>query len=49
VESIYLTLEIFAGTAEKPVEITRKIRESVAYWRRFIPRDGARLDELVRV
>lgn len=46
VESIYLTLEIFAGTAESPSEIVRKVRESVIYWRRFIPRDGARLDEL---
>jgi hypothetical protein len=47
VESIYLTLEIFAGAAERPIEIAQKIRESVVYWRRFIPRDGARLDELV--
>jgi D-erythrulose 1-phosphate 3-epimerase len=46
VESIYLTLEIFAGTAERPSEIVGKIRESVAYWRQFIRQDGARLDEL---
>jgi hypothetical protein len=46
VSSIYLTLEIFAGTAEKPEHILNNIRESVIYWRHFIPCDGMRLDEL---
>jgi hypothetical protein len=44
---IYLTLEIFAGTSETQGEILKNLRESVDYWRRFIPKDGMRLDELV--
>ncbi len=44
---IYLTLEIFSGTAERPANILRNIRESVAYWRQFIPEDGLPLNQLV--
>jgi D-erythrulose 1-phosphate 3-epimerase len=47
VSRIFLTLEIFSGTAETREEILRKLRESVDYWRSFIPRDGMRLDEIV--
>lgn len=43
-DAIYLTLEIFAGTAELPVDIINKIKDSVAYWRQFIPEDGKPLD-----
>jgi D-erythrulose 1-phosphate 3-epimerase len=46
-DSIYLTLEIFSGTAQKPQEILGNIRESIDYWRQFIPEDGCPLDELV--
>ena len=45
--AIYLTLEIFAGAAERPREILAKLQESVDYWRKFVPRDGTRLDELI--
>ncbi|MHC4873065.1 MAG: TIM barrel protein [Planctomycetota bacterium] len=41
---IYLTLEVFAGTAELPVDIINKLKDSVSYWRRFIPEDGLNLD-----
>ncbi len=44
---IYLTLEIFSGTADYPAQILANMRESAAYWRRFIPRDGLTLDELI--
>lgn len=44
---VYLTLEIFAGTAELPVDIINKLKDSVAYWRQFIPRDGCPLNELI--
>lgn len=44
---IYLTLEIFAGTAELPVDIINKLKDSVAYWRQFIPEDGLALDRLI--
>jgi sugar phosphate isomerase/epimerase len=42
---IYLTLEIFSGTNELNTEIERKIRESVRYWRQFIPEDGMTLSQ----
>jgi hypothetical protein len=46
-DTIYLTLEIFAGAAETPHEIAAKITDSVKYWRTCIPKDGTPLDELV--
>ena len=45
-EDLYLTLEIFAGTAETPSEILGKLRESVGFWRRYVPEDGVRLEDL---
>lgn len=44
---LYLTLEIFTGTADKNRAVLQRIRESVAYWRRFIPEDGLTLDALI--
>jgi sugar phosphate isomerase/epimerase len=46
-EEIYLTLEIFSGTADLPTEIIEQLAESVAYWRTYIPEDGLRLGELI--
>ena len=46
-EEIYLTLEIFSGTAQTAKEILDNYRTSVAYWRKFIPNDGITLDKLV--
>lgn len=46
-EDLYLTLEIFSGTAERPQQSLNNIRESAAYWRQFIPQDGLTLDQLV--
>ena len=43
---IYLTFEIFAGTAELPNDIIQKLRESVLYWRRYVPQDGLPLNQL---
>lgn len=43
---IYLTLEIYPPTAERPNETLRNIRESAAYWRKALPRDGMSLDAL---
>lgn len=45
---IFLTLEIFSGTAEHPADILSDLRESVAYWRDFIPQDGLTLDQLIK-
>ncbi len=45
---IYLTLEVFSGTAESAAEIRRKLRRSVEYWRRYVPEDGCTIDELIK-
>jgi len=44
---IYLTLEIFSGTGEFNRDIIAKMRESVAFWRKWIPKDGLPLDKLI--
>ena len=43
---ITLTLEPFIGTAGNIYDAVDELRDSVAYWRRFIPKDGMRLSEL---
>lgn len=43
---IYLTLELFSGTTSIMHDVLRDCRESVLYWRKFIPKDGLMLDEL---
>lgn len=46
-EALYLTLEVFSGTADIPAQLLHAIRESVIYWRQYIPADGLPLDELL--
>lgn len=46
-KEIYLTLEIFPRTADLPVDIFKGLADSVDYWRRFIPKDGLTIQELV--
>jgi sugar phosphate isomerase/epimerase len=46
VEKIYLTLEIFSSTADINEDIIYKLKESVKYWRKFVPEDGLGLDEI---
>jgi sugar phosphate isomerase/epimerase len=46
-EELYLTLEIFPRTADLPSEIIERLAESVRYWRRYVPKDGLRLGELL--
>ncbi|MEA5002109.1 MAG: hypothetical protein VB081_01215 [Christensenella sp.] len=48
VENIYLSFEIFAANTEKRYETVDKLKQTLAYWRQFIPEDGAYLDELVK-
>lgn len=43
---IVLTLEPFIGTAGNIYDAISELRETVAYWRRYIPQDGLRLSEL---
>jgi D-erythrulose 1-phosphate 3-epimerase len=45
-DAVYLTIEVFAPTAALPVDILDELDETVRYWRRWVPRDGMRLDEL---
>ncbi len=47
-EDIYLTIEIFAGPAELPVDILDGITQSVQYWRKYVPEDGRPLQELLK-
>ncbi len=44
---LYLTLEIFSGTGEFNRDIIQKLKESVVYWRQWIPEDGLTLDQLI--
>jgi len=45
VDEIYLTLEVFLGTASHPRVALEELRESVAYWRQFVPEDGMNLHD----
>lgn len=45
---IYLTLEVFSRTADQNREVIGRLKESVEYWREFIPEDGIAVDKLVR-
>jgi hypothetical protein len=47
VQDIWLTLEVFSGTAQPYDEIIRQMRESADYWRSTIPEDGLPLDRWV--
>ena len=46
-DEICLTLEIFSGTGEFNRDILAKIKESVAFWRKWIPEDDLTLDKLI--
>jgi sugar phosphate isomerase/epimerase len=47
VRDIYLTFEIFPHTSDTKREILSALGESVRYWRKWIPKDGALLTELI--
>ncbi len=44
---IYLTLEMFSGTADKARDILERMQASAAYWRKAVPNDGLTLDEVL--
>ena len=46
-DKIYLTLEMFSGTTSIMRDVLADCKESVDYWRRFVPEDGIALDDLV--
>jgi len=45
---IVLALEPFISTAGNNYDALEELRQSVAYWRQYIPGDGMRLSELVK-
>ncbi len=47
VNDIYLAFEVFFSVMDATDKIISDLRESVEYWRKDMPRDGMRLDELV--
>lgn len=47
-DKIYLTLEMFTGTAAINRAQLQKMEKTVEYWRKFIPADGMNLSELVK-
>ncbi|MFW6213831.1 MAG: hypothetical protein ACOC8L_13095, partial [Spirochaetota bacterium] len=47
VKDIYLTIEVFSATAEKPPEIRKEMTERLTYSINYILRDGLLLDKLV--
>ncbi|MFP4380401.1 MAG: TIM barrel protein [Candidatus Sumerlaeia bacterium] len=46
-KDIYLTLEVFSSTADYPDAILERQQKSVEYWRKFVPKDGMDLDQLL--
>lgn len=47
VDNIYLSFEIFASNVEKKREIITKLKQTLEYWRKYIPEDGISLDKLL--
>jgi D-erythrulose 1-phosphate 3-epimerase len=46
-EDIYLSFEIFASNVEKKNDIIKKLKQTLEYWRKFVPKDGVTLDKLI--
>lgn len=44
---ITLTLEPFIGTMQNPYDALLEIKESIRYWRRYVPRDDMPLSEVL--
>jgi len=47
-KEIVLTLEPFISSAGNNYDILEELKQSVVFWRQYIPRDGMRLSELVK-
>ena len=48
-DEIVLTFEPFISTAGNTYDLLDELRESVAYWRQYVPRDGMRLSEIAEL
>lgn len=47
VPEIYLSFEIFASNTETKSEIITKLKQTIDYWREFVPEDGLFADQLI--
>lgn len=47
VSDIYLSFEIFAANTDTNRDIIKSLKQTLSYWRAFIPEDGMTLDHLV--
>jgi len=48
VQDIYLSFEIFASNTDKKPDIIRNLKQTLEYWRQFVPEDGQTLDQIVK-
>jgi hypothetical protein len=48
-EAIYLSCELFAANADTSWDTIHRMKETLSYWRSFVPEDGVPLDQLVPV
>jgi hypothetical protein len=46
VNRIYMTIEVFSPTAGVNYYTVKELKESVRYWRQFVPEDGVKLNLL---
>jgi len=46
-EKIFMTIEAFASTGSINYDTINELKESVRYWRQFIPEDGIKVDVLI--
>jgi hypothetical protein len=47
VDDIYLDFELFFANIAYPDEILSQLKQSLQYWREFVPEDGMRLSEII--
>ncbi|MCD8140652.1 MAG: hypothetical protein LUE17_12900 [Planctomycetaceae bacterium] len=47
-ERITFAFEIFISNTQYPYDSLNDLKETIAYWKRYIPEDGMTLDEAVK-
>jgi hypothetical protein len=47
VQDIYLSFELFFSNMQSSREILRELKQTLDYWRRYVPEDGMRLSEVI--
>lgn len=46
-DEIYLAFELFNSNTAYPYEVIDQLKETARYWRKYIPKDGVSLEELI--